>query len=120
MSTRSAFAPETFAANSSHLAFRNLRQHLQTRILGQEHLVDSLLIALLADGQVISAALLGLPEAAPASPAQRSLDEPSRAAIEAALASAHGVVSRAAQALGMSRQALYRRMERYALPPDKP
>jgi DNA-binding NtrC family response regulator len=76
--------------------------------------------ALLADGQVISAALLGLPEAAPASPAQRSLDEPSRAAIEAALASAHGVVSRAAQALGMSRQALYRRMERYALPPDKP
>jgi DNA-binding NtrC family response regulator len=76
--------------------------------------------ALLADGQVISAALLGLPETAPASPAQRSLDEPSRAAIEAALASAHGVVSRAAQALGMSRQALYRRMERYALPPDKP
>ena len=76
--------------------------------------------ALLAGGQPISVALLGLPQAAPAAHAQRSLDEPSRAAIESALAAAHGVVSRAAQALGMSRQALYRRMERYALPPDKP
>ena len=75
--------------------------------------------ALLAGGAPISADLLGLPPVAAASGA-RNLDEPSRAAIEAALASAQGVVSRAAQALGMSRQALYRRMERYALPPDKP
>ncbi|MEP6504767.1 MAG: sigma-54 dependent transcriptional regulator [Betaproteobacteria bacterium] len=73
--------------------------------------------ALLADGQTISVALLGLPEPAAAAHAARSLDEPSRAAVEAALAAAHGVVSRAAQALGMSRQALYRRMERYAIPP---
>ena len=73
--------------------------------------------ALLAGGQAIGVALLGLPEAAPLAHAQRSLDEPSRAAIESALAAAHGVVSRAAQALGMSRQALYRRMERYAIPP---
>src|SRR4051812_40387369 len=73
--------------------------------------------ALLAGGQTISVALLGLPEAAPPAHAQRSLEEPSRAAIESALAAAHGVVSRAAQALGMSRQALYRRMERYAIPP---
>ena len=76
--------------------------------------------ALLAGGQAISVDLLGLPAAAPAAhAASRSLDDPSRAAIEAALAAAHGVVSRAAQALGMSRQALYRRMERYALPLDK-
>jgi DNA-binding NtrC family response regulator len=73
--------------------------------------------ALLAGGQTISVALLGLPEAVPPAHAQRSLEEPSRAAIESALAAAHGVVSRAAQALGMSRQALYRRMERYAIPP---
>ena len=73
--------------------------------------------ALLSGDQAISADLLGLPDAAPAAHAQRSLDEPSRVAIEAALAAAHGVVSRAAQALGMSRQALYRRMERYAIPP---
>ena len=75
--------------------------------------------ALLAGDAPISVDLLGLPAAALANGA-RNLDEPSRAAIEAALASAQGVVSRAAQALGMSRQALYRRMERYALPPDKP
>ncbi len=73
--------------------------------------------ALLAGGRAISADLLGLPDGVPAAQSQRSLDEPSRAAIEAALAAAHGVVSRAAQALGMSRQALYRRMERYAIPP---
>ncbi|MFL6678111.1 MAG: sigma-54-dependent transcriptional regulator [Burkholderiaceae bacterium] len=75
--------------------------------------------ALLAGDAAISVDLLGLPAAPPGNGA-RNLDEPSRAAIEAALASAQGVVSRAAQALGMSRQALYRRMERYALPPDKP
>ena len=73
--------------------------------------------ALLAGGRAISVDLLGLPEAAAAHGTARSLDEPSRAAVEAALAAAHGVVSRAAQALGMSRQALYRRMERYAIPP---
>ena len=76
--------------------------------------------ALLAGGRPVSVELLDLPAAGPAAPAaSRSLDEPSRAAVEAALAAAHGVVSRAAQALGMSRQALYRRMERYALPLDR-
>ncbi|MFO1337865.1 MAG: sigma-54 dependent transcriptional regulator [Burkholderiaceae bacterium] len=45
----------------------------------------------------------------------RDLNEPSKDAVLAALAEAHGVVSRAAQALGLSRQALYRRMERYGL-----
>lgn len=47
--------------------------------------------------------------------AHRNLDEPSREAVVAALERAEGVVSRAAQALGLSRQALYRRMERYGL-----
>ncbi len=68
--------------------------------------------ALLAHGGTITPELLALPlpHAAP-----RTLDEPSRAAVVAALAQADGVVSRAAQALGLSRQALYRRMERYGL-----
>jgi len=69
--------------------------------------------ALLAGGGAIGPELLRLP-AGTAAPS-RNLDEPSRAAIEAALAEARGVVSRAAQALGMSRQALYRRMERYGI-----
>ena len=47
--------------------------------------------------------------------AARDLDEPGKEAVQAALNEAHGVVSRAAQALGLSRQALYRRMERYGL-----
>ena len=75
--------------------------------------------ALLAGDQPITADGLGLPDAALAlaQAASRNLDEPSRAAVEAALEAAHGVVSRAAQALGLSRQALYRRMERYGLTP---
>ncbi|MEW5317924.1 MAG: hypothetical protein WDW38_009183 [Sanguina aurantia] len=47
--------------------------------------------------------------------AVRNLDEPSRESVESALHKAGGVVSRAAQDLGLSRQALYRRMERYGL-----
>ncbi|HSI56484.1 MAG TPA: sigma-54 dependent transcriptional regulator [Ideonella sp.] len=70
--------------------------------------------ALLArDGRVTPEGL-GLPAFAAA--ATRNLDEPSRDAVLAALARADGVVSRAAQSLGLSRQALYRRMERYGLP----
>jgi DNA-binding NtrC family response regulator len=47
--------------------------------------------------------------------AARDLDEPGKEAVQAALSEAHGVISRAAQALGLSRQALYRRMERYGI-----
>jgi DNA-binding NtrC family response regulator len=68
--------------------------------------------ALLAGGGAITPELLALPAAPPSS---RNLDEPSREAVMAALAREQGVVSRAASALGLSRQALYRRMERYGL-----
>jgi DNA-binding NtrC family response regulator len=70
--------------------------------------------ALLAGGAPITAELLALPATAAAGQA-RNLDEPSRDSVVAALAEAGGVVSRAASALGLSRQALYRRMERYGL-----
>ncbi|MFI4878486.1 MAG: sigma-54-dependent transcriptional regulator [Steroidobacterales bacterium] len=69
--------------------------------------------ALLTGGKPITPELLNLPQVAPA--AVRNLDEPSREAVEGALHQAEGVVSRAAQVLGLSRQALYRRMERYGL-----
>jgi DNA-binding NtrC family response regulator len=69
--------------------------------------------ALLSGGRPITPELLNLPAVAPS--AVRNLDEPSRESVEAALARADGVVSRAAQALGLSRQALYRRIERYGL-----
>ncbi|RQO63262.1 sigma-54-dependent Fis family transcriptional regulator [Paucibacter sp. KBW04] len=71
---------------------------------------------LVGEGPWITPAHLGLqaPSADAAAP-PRSLDEPSREAVLAALSQQGGVVSRAAQQLGLSRQALYRRMERYGL-----
>ena len=69
---------------------------------------------LLAAQDEIKAADLGLPAAANVVvTTSASLEaEPDRAAIELALARAHGVVAQAASELGLSRQALYRRMER--------
>ena len=58
--TPAALAPENPTASRSHLAFRNLRQHLQSRIFGQSHLVDSLLITLLADGHLMVEGAPGL------------------------------------------------------------
>jgi DNA-binding NtrC family response regulator len=68
---------------------------------------------LLASNGRIEPADLNLPP--PVASATRNLDEPTRESVEAALASSGGVISRAASSLGLSRQALYRRMERYGL-----
>ena len=67
--------------------------------------------SLLANGDVIKPAELGLP--APAGSAQDA--EPDREAIVQALARAGGVIAQAAAELGLSRQALYRRMERLGI-----
>jgi len=64
--------------------------------------------SLLAAGGELRAADLGLPAATRAD-AEPALD---KAAIEQALARASGVIAQAAADLGLSRQALYRRMER--------
>jgi DNA-binding NtrC family response regulator len=68
---------------------------------------------LLCGREDISVAHLGLPAAPPG--ATRSLDDPPREAVEEALRKAGGVISQAARALGLSRQALYRRMQRYGI-----
>jgi DNA-binding NtrC family response regulator len=68
---------------------------------------------LLASGERIEAADLNLPKATMVKPA--SAIEPDRAGIEAALARAGGVIAQAAADLGLSRQALYRRMERFGI-----
>lgn len=73
--------------------------------------------ALLCQGAEITAELLGLQDAGNVGNAWRNLDEPSREAVIAALGAAGGVVSRAATQLGLSRQALYRRLERYGITP---
>ncbi len=67
--------------------------------------------ALLASGPELTAADLSLPTTA--APADETLD---RATIEAALARAGGVIAQAAAELGLSRQALYRRMEKLSIP----
>ena len=69
---------------------------------------------LMCGGGEIGVEHLGLP--ANVGAGSRNLDEPSRESVEDALKKNAGVVSRAAQALGLSRQALYRRMQRYGIP----
>ena len=70
--------------------------------------------ALLARGDMVSAADLDLPSA-PASAVATSSDEPDRAVIEAALQRNGGVLAQAAADLGLSRQALYRRLDRLGI-----
>jgi len=78
-------------------------------------------VKLLVRGKIVAASDLSLPVSyrAPAEGdgTRRDADQPSRDAIEAGLREAGGNISRAAQSLGLSRQALYRRMERFNLRP---
>jgi len=69
---------------------------------------------LLAQGPRIEAADLNLPRA-PQRPIAQA-DEPDRARIIGALERAGGVIAQAAADLGLSRQALYRRMDRHGIP----
>ncbi len=74
--------------------------------------------SLLSSGPVISPADLGLasaPVPAGSANAVTTESEPDRESIEQALARAAGVVSQAATELGLSRQALYRRMDRLGI-----
>jgi DNA-binding NtrC family response regulator len=70
---------------------------------------------LLADGAaLIEPAHLGLVAAA-ATIEPRNLDEPSREQLAAAMAEHHGNVSRVASRFGLSRQAVYRRLQHHGL-----
>jgi DNA-binding NtrC family response regulator len=68
---------------------------------------------LLARDRTVNAADLNLPSGQRA--VVRDMEQVSREVIEATLREAGGNVSRAATSLGLSRQALYRRMERFNL-----
>jgi DNA-binding NtrC family response regulator len=71
---------------------------------------------LLAQGDTIEPSDLGLPSArAPAARATEPEAEPDREAIEAALTRHAGVLAQAAAELGLSRQALYRRMDKLGI-----
>ncbi len=71
--------------------------------------------SLLSAGDVVGAADLGLPAPPVGAGNGGGEAEPDRAAIEQALARAGGIVAQAASELGLSRQALYRRMERLGI-----
>jgi DNA-binding NtrC family response regulator len=71
---------------------------------------------LLAPGRSISPPDLNLPAAS----APEDEPQPDRAAIEQALSRARGVIAQAARDLGLSRQALYRRMEKLGLKAEAP
>jgi transcriptional regulator of acetoin/glycerol metabolism len=68
---------------------------------------------LLARDSMVVAADLNLPVQQRAAP--REAEHFSREVLEASLREAGGNISRAAQSLGLSRQALYRRLERFNL-----
>ncbi|KUM52779.1 sigma-54-dependent transcriptional regulator [Rheinheimera sp. EpRS3] len=68
---------------------------------------------LLSSTNDIQSSDLGLPQFAQAG--KRALDDIDQAQLQQALLQAGGVVSRAAKQLGISRQALYRRMEYYGI-----
>jgi DNA-binding NtrC family response regulator len=70
---------------------------------------------LLAGERSVAAADLNLPAVTRAPP--RESEQLSKEVLEASLREAGGNISRAAQSLGLSRQALYRRMERFNLRP---
>ena len=71
---------------------------------------------LLAAGGELTAADLALPAPAPLRTPPPGDDELDRKAIEAALARTGGVIAQAAAQLGLSRQALYRKMEKLSIP----
>ena len=101
LSAGKRFAPDAREALRRHAWPGNVRE-LKNALARAE---------LLATGDELTATDLALPGPAPA--ADVELD---RGTIEAALARAGGVIAQAAAELGLSRQALYRRMEKLAIP----
>jgi DNA-binding NtrC family response regulator len=71
--------------------------------------------ALLCKDHLITAGDLGLAAVRNGNGRQAPAAEPDRAMIEAALSNARGVISQAAAELGLSRQALYRRMDKLGI-----
>ena len=70
--------------------------------------------SLMASDNTLLPADLGLPDSAATGSFER-VTEPSAEMVREALQRAHGVVARAARDLGMSRQAFYRRMDKFGI-----
>jgi DNA-binding NtrC family response regulator len=104
----SSFEPGALAALREHSWPGNVRE--------LDHAVER--GVLLSPGPLVRAADLGLRAATPGVGArleEMNLDEVERYLIQRTLARHDGNVSRAAQALGLSRSAMYRRLQKYGL-----
>jgi DNA-binding NtrC family response regulator len=109
---------------------RELRNSIErAKLLAQEQLVKAADLNLPAPSRAAAESEPGRRSGEPfsvrggeSSPGRgdRDAEQPSRELIEASLREAGGNISRAAQSLGLSRQALYRRMERFNLRPPPP
>ena len=71
--------------------------------------------AVLTRGDTIEEDTLALPEEALSKLPEHSF-EPSRELLEQTLANCNGIIAQAARELGLSRQALYRRLDKYGIP----
>ncbi|USD22292.1 sigma-54 dependent transcriptional regulator [Microbulbifer variabilis] len=71
--------------------------------------------SVLCRGDTIDEALLALPKQASIDRAEVHF-EPSRELLQQTLASCNGIIAQAARELGMSRQALYRRLDKHGIP----
>jgi len=70
--------------------------------------------SVLCQGEIIDEALLALPEQPVAEKIDMSF-EPSRELLQQTLTSCNGIIAQAARELGMSRQALYRRLDKHGI-----
>ena len=102
-----SFAPDAMEALLRHAWPGNVRE--------LDHAVERAM--LMAEGDLIRARdlALGAPTDGVAALEQMSLEEVEQVLVQKALARAHGNVSEAAKALGLSRSALYRRLKRHGL-----
>ncbi|MBN8430693.1 sigma-54-dependent Fis family transcriptional regulator [Microbulbifer salipaludis] len=71
--------------------------------------------AVLTRGDTIEESTLALPEEAQLKVPDHNF-EPSRELLEQTLANCNGIIAQAARELGLSRQALYRRLDKYGIP----
>ena len=99
------FAPEAMQVILRHAWPGNVRE--------LDHAVER--AVLLAEGSAVRARDLGLDSSGGSTLDQMSLEEVERVLIQKALTRAAGNVSEAAEALGLSRSALYRRLKRHGL-----
>lgn len=72
-------------------------------------------VVLAQGAELIEVAHLGLPADGQVAVEARNLDEPSKEQLVAAMAQHHGNVSRVASVFGLSRQAVYRRLQHHGL-----